>query len=149
MWLNSLQHFSSETILQVAKQIIEGSEYVPTLHKFISQCDKLAYALPSVREAYIEACMASEPKENVSWSHPIVYHAGKTTGWFFLRSQTEQKTLPVFEKNFYRLSENLRNGQMLETPEIKKIEEKKIKPLNNNEQKKRVAQLLEQLDQDE
>ncbi|NND38209.1 MAG: hypothetical protein HKO06_01295 [Pseudomonadales bacterium] len=118
LWLQSLATFQQQTLLMAARDIIEQSEYLPTLHRFLAACDRVELKLPAAREAYLEACNASTPLANHAWSHPLVYHAAKATGWNFLRSETEKKTLPVFSENFARLAKQLREGQRFEMPAL-------------------------------
>ena len=145
MWFESLKHLDTDTILRATKNVVESAEYLPTLHRFLSICDKLYYSLPSPRSAYEEACLATEPRENYAWSHPISYHAGKATGWFFLRSQPEYKTFPVFEKHYESIAGRIRQGEQFTNPEPLQIEHKKPAPLAKQEQKKRLKALRKAL----
>lgn len=93
--------------------------------------------------------MATEPREAYAWTHPIAYHAGKATGWFFLRNQPESQTFPVFEKQFEVLAEQVRRGDKLKLPEPTALEHKKAAPLSSEEQKKRLAELRKNLSLEE
>ncbi|NNC55716.1 MAG: hypothetical protein HKO07_08355, partial [Pseudomonadales bacterium] len=118
LWLQSLATFKQQTLLVAARDIIEQSEYLPTLHRFLAVCDRVELKLPSVRDAYLEACTASLPLANKRWSHPLVYHAAKAAGWNFLRSQSEKQALPVFSEHFVRLARELRAGAHFEQPAL-------------------------------
>ena len=142
MWLESLKNFDVSTLLIAAKRVIESSEYLPTVHRFMTLCDEIHYALPPVRVAFEEACLSTEPRENHPWSHPVVYHAGKASGWFFLRGQPERTTFPVFEKHYDALVKRIRQGEQLTLPEKLKLEQKEVTPLPVNEQKKHLEELL-------
>ncbi|MGB5324996.1 MAG: replication protein P [Pseudomonadales bacterium] len=118
LWLQSLAPFQNETLLVATRDVIEQSEYLPTLHRFIESCDRIELALPTAREAYLEACLARQPHTHAQWSHPLVYFAAKTTGWHFLRSQQENKALPVFRENFNALARELRTGKIFKLPAL-------------------------------
>ena len=126
LWKESLQHFSNEQILRGAKKIIEQSEYLPTLHKMISACeDDLAeYNIPNVRSAYMEAANKPSPKNAQAWSHPIVYQAGKTVGWYAMAHAAEHLTYPAFEKTYRDLIKRFLNGETFTVDTPAMIEEK-------------------------
>ena len=140
LWLNSLTPFSAETILHAANQLIQSSEYLPTLSKFISACDSVQFTLPSVREAYLEACNA-DPTHNRNWSHPVVYHTGKASGWHLLRSEPESKSWPIFRENYVKQCEKVRNGERLALPPATGEKPRPVEALEPEEQKKRLAEL--------
>lgn len=118
LWLESLQRFSSETILLGAKRIIESSEYLPTLNKMISTCDTLSGdGAPDAHSAYLEACRASSPKHAHAWSHPAIYHAGKASDWYFLATTTEKTAFPIFRNHYKRLVDEMQGGAHLLIPQ--------------------------------
>lgn len=102
LWLDSLREFPPAQILQGAKLAIEGSEYLPTLHRMRSCCeDSLpALGLPASREAYLQACSAGAPAEAQHWAHAAVYWAGRDCGWSFLASTNEAQGWPVFQRRY-------------------------------------------------
>ena len=91
LWLNKLANFTTNTIYRASEKIIEDSEYLPTLNKMIQICltCSLPKELPTAKEAYFEACNKPTPKASQAWSHPIVFLAGRDTGWSILHSQIE------------------------------------------------------------
>ena len=118
LWFESLSQFPTTVILLAAKQIIESSEYLPTLHKMIDTCWRLSGgSVPEAHAAYLEACRAPNPKQNAEWSHPAVYHAGKRSDWYFLASTSENIAYPVFNKHYQRIIEDIRDGKPLNLPE--------------------------------
>ena len=44
LWLESLGHFSAEQILRGARQVIEHSDYLPTLNRMIVNCEEVGAA---------------------------------------------------------------------------------------------------------
>ena len=147
LWADSLSRFSPETILLAARRVIEESEYLPTLHKMIEFCrgDNQQYGLPDVRQAYIEACHAGSPKSNYPWSHPAVYFAGKDSDWFFLASNSEQQTFPVFKENYRRWCDKVKAGEKLPAIETKRITDSSATPLDKSANKKHLRELRKNL----
>ena len=116
LWKESLQHFSDEQILHAAKRVIEQSDYLPTLNKMITACEEglTDIGLPDVRSAYLEAANKPSPKNAQSWSHPIVYLAGKTVGWYALSHVGEKITFPAYEKAYRQLLIRMLEGEQFE-----------------------------------
>lgn len=146
LWLNALKNYSNDTLLKTTQQIIESSEYMPALNRFIELCDVLEFNLPTIRDAYKEACLAGTPKENINWSHPIVYYAGKKTGWFNLRNLNEKQSFPAFTEHYETLKKQVRAGETLSQPEKILIEKQESSPLDLDESKKRIKDLIASLD---
>ena len=76
--------------------------------------------IPSAHDAYIEACSASSPKREASWSHPIVYLAGRDTGWYELANEREAYMLPNFERHFSAYLDLFLSGETFELPALPK-----------------------------
>jgi hypothetical protein len=122
LWLESLTKYPVAVILQGAKQAIEHSDYLPTLSKMHQFCiDYLQQiGIPSAHDAYIEACSATSPKREASWSHPIVYLAGRDTGWYELANEREAYILPNFERHFSAYLDRVLAGETFELPALPK-----------------------------
>jgi hypothetical protein len=147
LWADSLSRFSTETILFAAKKVIEESDYLPTLHKMIEYCrgNNSDYGLPDVRQAYLEACHAPSPKTNHQWSHPAVYYAGRDSDWFFLASNNEAQTYPVFKDNYQRWCDKVKAGETLPPIDVKKLTQHSATPLSKTESKKYLQELRKTL----
>ena len=147
LWVESLSGFSPNAILKGAKKVIEESEYLPTLHKMLDYCrgDNSDYGLPEVRQAYIEACHADSPKTNYTWSHPAVYFAGRDSDWFFLASNNEHQTFPVFKENYLRWCEKVKAGENLPSIEQQKLADSSSTPLDKSANKKHLQALRKSL----
>lgn len=100
LWLESLGDLPPPQILQGAKQAIETSEYLPTLHRMRECCENSLVDLgfPAPRAAYLEASNAGSPQELKRWSHPVVYWCGRDVGWRTLAESTEAQSWPVFKR---------------------------------------------------
>lgn len=148
LWLETLQRFSPEEILMGAKRAIEQCEYLPTLHKMIELCQGSAssHGLPDVHAAYIEACQAPSPKASYNWSHPAVYHAGRSSDWFMLANSSEKVAFPTFKENYLSLCNRVMEGESLPEPEVKQLPEHIEQPLSKEENQRRLDELRQQLD---
>ncbi|MCK9505172.1 MAG: replication protein P [Porticoccaceae bacterium] len=113
LWKESLQPYSSQHILNAARKVIEESEYLPTVHKMLTTCEAglSEYGIPDVRSAYLEAANAPSPKNAQEWSHPIVYVAGKTVGWYAMSHVAENLTFPAYAQAYRELLKKVLNGE--------------------------------------
>ena len=147
LWVESLQRFAPETILRAAKQAIEQSDYLPTLHKMLTYCrgTPQQHGLPDVHSAYMEACRAPSPKAEQKWSHAAVYHAGRESDWFFLANNPERLTFPVFREHYQRLCEKVVAGETLPEPEMKRLPEQSATTLSKEENLERLHKLREEM----
>lgn len=147
LWLESLSRFAPGTILQAAKRAIEGSEYLPTLHKMITYCqgDPRSHGLPDAHRAYREACHAPTPKSAYKWSHPAVYFAGRDTDWYFLATSPEYLAFPLFKQQYQRWCERVMAGERLPEVRVAMIEAETATPLSKQENQDRLKNLRKQL----
>jgi hypothetical protein len=147
LWLDALQDKTPEQILQATKTVIKASEYLPTLKTMLDHCEQASgNALPDPHSAYQEACCAASPKIEQDWSHPIVYFAGKDTGWHFLQNNTEQTAYPAFKSHYLSLMEKVRTGVKLELPKLEKLEENPSRPASEETKEKYLSSLKDLLD---
>ena len=147
LWVDSLRTFSPSTLLQSAKAIIQGSEFLPTLRTMIRHCEELSHeALPDAHSAYIEACRAPSPKANHHWSHIAIYYAGKACDWYFLQNNTEQTAFPVFKLEYERICAQIRAGLELEPPAKVALSHSSAQPLDKEANQSRLAALKSSLD---
>lgn len=113
LWLDTLRAYTPEVLVRACRAAIAASEYLPSLHSIQKHCLEQLQVLgiPDAYSAFREACNASSPKRNFAWSHPLVYHAGVASDWFFLANNPESKTLPVFEHRYQLLCQRALNGE--------------------------------------
>lgn len=147
-WLSCLADFLPEVILRAARQVVKSQEYLPTVASMVSACENALplFGLPTPQAAYIEACCAPEPKHGYQWTHPAVYLAGKTTGWFALASETQSVIFPVFEYNYHALCQQVVRGARLDINIPPALPETIPAPLSAEENKARMKTLREQLE---
>ena len=98
LWLDSLRDFPPTQILQGARRAIDTGEYLPTLHRMRSCCEASLpeLGLPAAGDAYREAANAANPPEATTWSHPLVYWAGRDSGFSALARESEAVGWPRY-----------------------------------------------------
>ena len=147
LWLEALRDFPVEQILRGAKHALEASEYLPTLNRMLESCRQSlgAYGLPDARAAYREACTAATPKSAQAWSHPAVYFAGRDADWFFLGSEPENKTWPVFQQAYQHWCGRVMAGEELAIEAPEALPASSGVPSTREEALAELARLREQL----
>lgn len=118
LWFESLKNYSTSTVLQATRRIIEEQEYLPTLHQMLARCAEQDCRAPDVHQAYIEACNAPSPKAQHKWSHPAVYEAGRRSDWYFLSTTPQQYALSVFRNNYQTVLGEISRGESVELPQL-------------------------------
>ena len=146
-WLSNLEHYSPRQIVMAAKRVISSQEYLPSIATMVRACEQGfdLFGLPSVRQAYIEACSAPSPKQQQHWSHDAVYYAGKATGWFVLANESEASALPIFEYHYTLLCKRVINGESLTIEMPQPLSTKIERPLEPTEARARIAKLRKEL----
>ena len=130
LWANSLKKYEVSIINEASEEIIHTQPYFPTLTDIVKLCEQLkkSTSLPSADEAFIEARKSFSPRKKYNWSHPIIYLAGKKTGWNFLNEKDGRDIFYDFKKNYEHLVKAVNNGKEFSIPEDSVDEE--LKPLN-------------------
>lgn len=130
LWANSLKKYEVSIINEASEEIIHTQPYFPTLTDIVKLCEQLkkSTSLPSADEAFIEARKSFSPRKKYNWSHPIIYLAGKKTGWNFLNEKDGRDIFYDFKKNYEHLVKAVNNGKEFFIPEDSVDEE--LKPLN-------------------
>ena len=130
LWANSLKKYEVSIINEASEEIIHTQPYFPTLTDIVKLCEQLkkSTSLPSADEAFIEARKSFSPRKKYNWSHPIIYLAGKKTGWNFLNEKDGRDIFYDFKKNYEYLVKAVNNGKEFSIPEDSVDEE--LKPLD-------------------
>jgi len=133
-------------LLAAARALIESESYLPTLNRMLAACDEQlgALGLPTPRAAYREACNAPSPKAAQPWSHPAVYHAGRSLGWDRLRSAPERDSWPEFQQLYRDWCRRALTGETLTLPAAP--EPTPATPADRAEGHRRLQQLRQELD---
>lgn len=142
-WLGVLKDYAPAQIVAAARRLVRSSEFLPSISSVVKACETgiSLFGLPTVREAYIEACRATSPKAAWDWSHEAVYHAGKTTDWFLLASEPEDRIFPVFEHYYRELCRRVMLGEELGAPCAAALPEQSATPLSAGENRARMREL--------
>ena len=136
LWLKKLSLFKNEIIFKSIDDIMSTSEYLPSLSAVLQKCKFLtleANGIPSLEKGYKEASTFCDAPTEHNWSHPLVYHAGLKTGWFFLQNESEQTAFKEFENKFDLLIKAWLSGEKFENPAVPKLE-KNISSLDKTQQ---------------
>ena len=130
LWANSLKKYEVTIINEASEEILHTQPYFPTLTDIVKLCEQLkkSTSLPSADEAFIEARKSFSPRKKYNWSHPIIYLAGKKTGWNFLNEKDGRDIFYDFKKNYEHLVKAVNNGKEFSIPEDSVDEE--LKPLD-------------------
>lgn len=114
IWAQSLKKYSTESIDDAIKNVIQSNDYLPTLTEILKACAKTSGIkdIPSPQEAFIEAQKSSSPRKSYPWSHPVVYWAGREMGWDVLNnSQKNNDSFEIFTKIYRRMIGEMKNGK--------------------------------------
>lgn len=125
-WAMSLGQYSEGELVAAINICKETLAWAPSIAEFISILQSLnnVFGLPDVRAAYKEACFHADAPSQHNWSHQVVYHAGKETGWFELRSATEKTSFGLFSYHYEVMCRRFRQGELVEAPVTVAIEDK-------------------------
>ena len=88
--------------------------------QLMDQCQQ-NFGLAPADQAYAEACRYATAPSHHPWSHAAVYHAGRATGWFELKSLTRQATQGVFKQHYKALCQKVLAGEHLDQVQARAI----------------------------
>ena len=130
LWATSLKSYDIEIINKASEEIIQSQPYLPTLTDIVRICNELLKntSLPSADEAFVEARKSFSPRKEYNWTHPIVYFAGKKTGWNLLNEKDGKDIFYEFKRNYEELIKKVGNGIVFKVPKEKTAED--LEPLN-------------------
>ncbi len=125
-WALSLGAYHESQLVAAVDQCKETLAWMPSISEFLAILEQLGAGdgVPSVRQAYQEAARYADRPTQHSWSHPVVYHAGRATEWFRLRSEEEKEVYPIFSYHYELFVRRYRQGEVLDQPVPKAIEDK-------------------------
>jgi len=117
-WALSLGGYSETELVAAIDYCKEHSAWMPTISEFLAVLrDQTGdHGLPVTKHAYEEACLHADKASSFNWTHPAIYHAGKATGWFRLRTEDEAEVFPDFRYNYEVLCRRVRAGEQLDLP---------------------------------
>lgn len=119
LWLATLGDLSPKDLMVGLRRCANSGEaWPPSAPEFKAMClpDIKDHGLPSAEEAYREAALKYRSPSKKDWSHPVVYQAGKNTGWFLLGTVAEDKSFPKFKKIYAELCQQVMEGRTFTLP---------------------------------
>lgn len=126
-WLEVFILAGIRTIEQIQfgleKIALLNTPWFPSAVEFLGFCTPTPEDIgaPNVDDAYKEACKNSYPDgAPKKWTHPCIRYATQKSDSFFLRTESKQKTYPVFEKNYLDAVSQYGDGKILNQIENKK-----------------------------
>jgi hypothetical protein len=125
-WALSLKGHDHDAIMQTVECCKEQFKWMPSIAEFkeILRSIEGDHGLPSLDDAYSEACLHAHAAAHHAWSHVAVYHAGKSVGWFKLRTHPDKCTSTAFAEYYHRLCERVRQGEQFAPPDMPKLEDR-------------------------
>ena len=113
LWAESLKKYPAESINAAIEIVIQSNDYLPTLTEVLKACSGSmgSINIPSPQEAFIEAQKSSPPRQSFSWTHPIIYWAGKEVGWELINSPSNSNIFQAFSKIYIRLAKDMKAGK--------------------------------------
>lgn len=116
VWVAALKGYAPNRIKRAGQKAIRsGNKFMPSLGDVIRFC-QFSYeelGLKQPLQAYYEACNASCQQLEGAWSHPAVYFAAKSIGWYWLRSESQSRVFPMFERNYQIVCQRVQDGEDL------------------------------------
>ncbi len=117
-WALSIAPYDEDVLAMAMEMAKQNYSWMPSIAEFLQLIEKcqLSFGLPAAEQAYEEACRYADQPSEHAWSHAVVYHAGKQTGWFELRSLATEQSWPRFQQEYKRLCDKVLAGQVLTMP---------------------------------
>jgi hypothetical protein len=130
LWAESLKKYPSDCISSAVEMVIQSNDYLPTLTEFLKACSESmgSINIPTPQEAFIEAQKSSSPRDSYPLTHPIIYWAGKETGWELINSSKDTNAFQAFAKSYMRLAKEIKAGKNFEI--VSKSNNEIIEPLD-------------------
>ncbi len=119
VWQPHVKAFDSSDIQRALDQVITRFSWPPTLMEFIHAVHGTRAGttpLPTMDQAYQEACRHASAPRQAQWSHVAVYHAGRATGWYRLRSDSGAGVVRAFSIEYDKVIARLFDGDVLTLP---------------------------------
>ena len=142
-WALSLVGYEEDVLVLALEQTKRQYSWMPSIAEFLQLMDQCqqSFGLTLVDQAYAEACRHATAPRHHSWSHAAVYHAGRTTGWFELKTLTRQVTQGPFKQHYKSLCQRVLAGEDLD-----QVQTRAISAPNNDNLFAIIEQWAKQLD---
>ena len=115
-WALSLAGYEEDVLVLAIEQTKRQYSWMPSIAEFLQLMDQCqqSFGLATAEQAYAEACRHATAPSHHPWSHAAVYHAGRATGWFELKSLTRQATQGRFNQHYKSLCQRVLAGENLD-----------------------------------
>jgi len=115
-WALSLAGYEEDVLVLAIEQAKRQYSWMPSIAEFLQLMDQCqqSFGLVPVEQAYAEACRHATAPSQHPWSHAAVYHAGRATGWFELKSLPRKATQWQFNQHYKALCQRVLAGENLE-----------------------------------
>lgn len=115
-WALSLAGYEEDVLVLAIEQAKRQYSWMPSIAEFLQLMDQTqqSFGLAPSEQAYAEACRHASAPSHHPWSHAAVYHAGRTTGWFELKSLPRQATQSRFNQHYKTLCQRVLAGEDLD-----------------------------------
>ncbi len=115
-WALSLAGYEEDVLVFAIEQTKRQYSWMPSIAEFLQLMDQCqqSFGLASSEQAYAEACRYAGSPSHHPWSHAAVYHAGRATGWFELKSLPRQATQGRFNQYYKSLCQRVLAGEDLD-----------------------------------
>lgn len=118
-WIKGFMTAGINSVEQIRFGILQcrksGGDFAPSVGRFIRWCEPTPemLGLPVLGKAYREACANSHPASDRVWSHVAVHHAACETGFYELANWPEERSKPLFGRNYTITCRMVMEGQPL------------------------------------
>ncbi|WP_369625268.1 hypothetical protein [Marinobacterium sp. BA1] len=118
MWQSILKPFEIDEVKRAVQTTITTLHWPPSIIEFLEnlQSARAGFTLPSSDQAYHEACSHAASPSRARWTHVAIYHAGRDTGWYRLRSDSSFAVSKAFAHHYNRYVQRVMAGEVLEQP---------------------------------
>ena len=115
-WALSLKGYGEHELVMAVNRCKETMVWMPTISDFLTILRDINgdFGLPSPYQAYQEAALHADHPTQHTWSHIAIYHAGRATGWFELRTEDEADIFDRFSYNYAQVCRRVREGEELD-----------------------------------
>lgn len=144
-WGYCLQGYTEQQLAKALHTCKLTFAWPPAIAEFITMLlpSPAEMGVPTAAAAYQQACQCRQDPRTFAWSHPIVYHAARETGFWRLQHGSEKNVWPAFEMSYRALMQRIAAGETLSIPDQILLEDKQ-----SLSQSQRIQELSDQLNID-
>ncbi|MFQ3229341.1 replication protein P [Reinekea sp.] len=124
-WAMSLAGLTEVQLEFALERCKREHAWPPTIAEFLKLLEPTpeSLGLPSLDQAYLEACVNAHHPSAHTWTHVCVQLAAQQVSYHALRSESERTTKPVFKAAYTALCKRLFAGEVVEIPSPRSLPE--------------------------